>query len=132
MAAKGTHGNGGDAHPAGLQVSELNQRSAPLGVWNVCSFHVREEEWTFKDKATMQYKKGASTMALSSRSESSTRNAKMAYASQRAAETPEESPKYRHQEAEYEGREAAAPAAGASPAPPPTTKAAPAAVKAAS
>ena len=46
MAAKGTPGNGGDAHPAGLQLSDLNQRSAPLGVWNVCSFHVREEEWT--------------------------------------------------------------------------------------
>ena len=59
MAAKGTLGNGGDAHPAGLQVSELNQRSAPLGVWNVCSFHVREEEWTFKDKATRLDKKGA-------------------------------------------------------------------------
>ena len=81
---------------------------------------------TFEDKATRQDKKGASTMARSR-----TRNERKADASQRAAETPEDSPKYRREAAESEGREAAAPAAGASAAPAPTTKAAPAAFNAA-
>ena len=64
MAPKGTPGNGGGAHPAGLQLSELNQRSAPLGVWNVCLFHVREENWTFKGKATRLDKKGAAVKVI--------------------------------------------------------------------
>ena len=81
---------------------------------------------TFEDKATRQDKKGASTMPRSR-----TRNERKADASEKAAETPEESPKYRGQAAESEGREAAAPAAGASAAPAPTTKAAPAAFTAA-
>ena len=45
-AASSTYENGGDAHPTGLQLAELNQRSARLGVWLVASFQVREEEWT--------------------------------------------------------------------------------------
>ena len=58
-------------------------------------------------------------------------NGIQADASHRAAETLDETPKYCRQAAESEGREAAAPAAGASAALAPTTKAAPAAFNAA-
>ena len=49
----------GVSQPAGLQLAELNQRSAGLGHWDVGIFKPEIERWTYSDKRTGNQKEGA-------------------------------------------------------------------------
>ena len=49
----------GVSQPAGLQLAELNQRSAPLGSWDVGIFNPGIERWTHTDKKSYSQKEGA-------------------------------------------------------------------------
>ena len=48
------------ARSAGLQLAELNRRSAKLGTWNVFVFHPRIEKYLYTDKSTGERKTGES------------------------------------------------------------------------
>ena len=54
----------GGSHPAGLQLAELNQRSASLGSWDINMFEPDIHEWTYSDKKTLQKRKGAAFRGL--------------------------------------------------------------------
>ena len=56
--------NSSVAQPAGLQLVELNKRSASLGVWDIGIYKPEIAEWTFVDKKTSQEKKGAAFRCL--------------------------------------------------------------------
>ena len=47
------------SQPAGLQLAELNQRSASLGSWDVGIFKPEIECWTYTEKRTGKQKGGA-------------------------------------------------------------------------
>ena len=49
----------GVSQPAGLQLVELNQRSACLGCWDVGIFKLEIERWTYTEKRTGNKKEGA-------------------------------------------------------------------------
>ena len=49
---------------SGLQLAELNQRSASLGSWDVSMFSSEIHEWTYSDKKTLQKRKGAAFRVL--------------------------------------------------------------------
>ena len=53
------------AQPAdGLQLAELNQRSAMIGSWHVGIFNPKISEWTFTDKTSKKEKQGAAFRCL--------------------------------------------------------------------
>lgn len=56
--------NSGVSQPAGLQLAELNQRSASLGTWDVGIFKPTIDEYTYTDKSTKREKKGAAFRCL--------------------------------------------------------------------
>ena len=56
--------NSSVAQPAGLQLVELNKRSASLGGWDIGIYKPEIEEWTYPDKKTGQEKKGAAFRCL--------------------------------------------------------------------
>ena len=49
----------GVLQPAGLQLADLNQRSASLGSWDVGIFNPGIERWTYIDKKSKSQKEGA-------------------------------------------------------------------------
>ena len=49
----------GVSQPAGLQLAELNQRSASLGSWDIGMFKPEIHEWTYSDKKTLKQVNGA-------------------------------------------------------------------------
>ena len=56
--------NSSVAQPAGLQLVELNKRSASLGVWDIGIYKPEIAEWTFVDKKTSKDRKGAAFRCL--------------------------------------------------------------------
>ena len=62
--ATGSANASSGAHPARLQLAELNGRSAPLGSWEVSVFHPRLEKYQYMDKTTRESKTGESFRCL--------------------------------------------------------------------
>ena len=57
--ADGSGEDSGVPQHAGLQLVELNQRSASLGSWDVGIFNPGIERWTYTDKKSKSQKEGA-------------------------------------------------------------------------